>query len=660
MNRKKRWNKRRLITLLLTCLLALVCLTPFAVFKAKDGGRYETNEVMSEAYSYDYIRVESYGVKMFVKKNRQVDVQERITITFLRSGLTMFYRSLPTAGARYENFNATCEGNENFSFYVADNPDMDGFVDVNCVGNANKGKTWTYNISYTMEQANSKMRKNRLMLDVIGFGWTVPLHNVTASVTLPERPLESQTHTDVFGTASNNRVETVWEPDGKTVTLRADELDLVYNEEFDERVAGGVTFDVTFEEGVLSGYTTTRLFTRDMWKIVLAVFAVLAGAILILVYTRNKREVVTVVNIKAPDKMSPIKMGKWLDGTVNNEDITSMIYYFANSGYLRIDFTDENDPLLIACVRELPENAPAYEKTLFDGLFENADIVNGWKQAHVSKIAGKFYESSQIAVKQVPDAPKMYENKSVLGYILGGIVGILLAFFVPFFMSMRLGGGYTYLFGFIMVLPVAVVLALGYIKENYRYKWKMKAKLGMLLAQIAVMAISTLLVCIALAPHIMTGYEKLVMCVGVFGACMITQGALSRTEEYLETIGDILGFKEFIVVTEEEKIKFMLEENPELYYKVLPYAQVLGVTDEWEQKFEKILMKPPYWYSSSTQVSAFDCYLISRCMNRSMAVAIAKAISSSAGGGHIGRSGGGGSFGGFGGGGFGGGGGGAR
>ena len=62
---------------------------------------------------------------------------------------------------------------------------------------------------------------------------------------------------------------------------------------------------------------------------------------------------ITVVNITAPDEMDPMKMGKWIDGAVNNEDITSMIYYFANKGYLKIDLTDEDDPKLISLLSRL-------------------------------------------------------------------------------------------------------------------------------------------------------------------------------------------------------------------------------------------------------------------------------------------------------------------
>ena len=101
-----------------------------------------------------------------------------------------------------------------------------------------------------------------------------------------------------------------------------------------------------------------------------------------------------------------------------------------------------------------------------------------------------------------------------------------------------------------------------------------------------------------------------------------------------------------------------LEENPELYYKILPYAQVLGVTDEWEKKFENILIQPPTW-CTGTDMDLFDIWLLNRCMRSAFVIAMARS-QPKGGGGFIGGSGGGGHFGGFGGGGFGGGGGGAR
>ncbi len=640
--------------------LVLLCF-PFGSNLSNDGGRYVTNTITAHADGGAF-RVEKYDVEMNLLQNRRVEVVERITVEFLVYEATMFYRSLPMEGARYENIVASCAGNSEFSYYVADNPDVDGFIDVNCVGNVEYGNEWTYEISYVMQQATEAMADS-IMLDVVGYGWTVPLHDVSVTMHFPEKPLSHKVHTDVYGTATNTKVDEKW-LDDKTLYLHTDILNTVDSWEYDVYVAG-LTLEAAFDEGVLQGYTFTRIFTEDMWKILIGAMVAIALAVVLFLFTKTKREVITVVNVKAPDDMDPMKMGKWLDGSVNQEDITSMIYYFANKGYLRIDFSDQDDPELIACVSELPDSATAYEKTIFNGLFKGGRTLDAetqtLKAARVSEMAGNFYEASQIAPKQVPDAPTMYEKKSLIGYFGGAVIGALLGLLVTFFMSHRIGGGYASGTGILFLFPMAGIAALGYVSENYRYKWKKINRVWMLVAQIAIAVIFSLLAIFLFFTYMMTEYEKLVLCIGAFGACFATQTALSRTEKYLDVLSEILGFKEFIVVTEEDKIKFMLEENPELYYKVLPYAQVLGVTDEWEGKFKNILLEPPTW-STGTNLTVFDYVIIRQCLTRSMMHALASAAqaASKSGGTFIGRGGGGGSFGGFGGGGFGGGGGGVR
>ena len=656
----KTTKRGRVLHASLCLLLMFIFLFPCVAKNKKDGGM--SLLTASASIGGAELEVEQYDVHMRVREDRKIEVSERIQVQFLDDDLTMFYRSLPTDGARYENIEARCEGNADFYFYVADNEEGGPFIDVNCVGNADLGRVWTYEITYLMEQG-ANTEKDGMIIDVVGFGWMIPLNNVKVTVEFPEKPKSTQIYTDVFGTGNGNNVTETWLNE-TTLLLQAQRLNLVDSGKYDERVAGGITLQFTLPKGVLANYHATCIFTQDMWKVALAVGIVIILSLLVAIFTGSKRELVTVVNLSPPKGMDPMKMGKWIDGTVNNEDITSMIYYFADKGYLKIDFTDQDDPELIATCEELPEKATAYEKTLFDGLFKDAKWGEDSRRAvKVSGLAGKFYEASQIAKKQVPNTPPVYEKKSFCAYLCGPILGLLIGVILPFIVSLRIGGRYYYLLGVAFLAPLAINAFLGYVVESYRYKWKPKKRRFFYVLEAVIALLFSALFIGAMAEHVMTGYEKALLCIGVFMAAFITSGKLSRAEEYLKDLEDILGFKEFIVVTEEDKIKVMLEENPELYYHVLPYAQVLGVTDEWEGKFKNILIEPPSWYYSSGDLTYFDCFLISRCLTRSMALSMARAATEAASkgiGSFVGNSGGGGSFGGFGGGGFGGGGGGAR
>jgi len=641
-------------TLLAVLFSLLTLCMPLAWKTTNDGGRYALTAAAGaydDFYDDPVIEVLSYSVEMDVRKDRSISVQEKITVKFLDVGLTMFYRSLPIEGARYRDFHAACEGNDEFEWYVADNPDMDGFIDVNCVGNADFGKTWTYDISYVMQEDTGNT-SDGMRIDVIGFGWTVVLNDVSVVMRFPASLVsEPKVYVGYGNIGADGKATYETNADNTELAVYAPCLHLAPTDTYDEVMAEGITVEFDLPKGTLENYTKTLIATEDMWKIVLGGVAIVGIAIAALLLTRKKHELITVVNVTAPDAMDPMTMGKRLDGVIDTEDITSMVYYFAYKGYLAINLEDEDDPILLKKVARLPETALPHEKTLFNGLFKSGDSV------HTSDLEYKFFEAAEKAKLQTPHV-KMYNKKSVLGYILGGVVGVLYAFLVPFLMGLNnVGGGYLYGYGAVLFAPIAVILFLGYISENYRYKWKPSKRRLMYLAYIVIAAITLALFTWLFAPHFMTKYEKLVTCVFALVPSFITLGAISREEAYLKSLGDILGFKEFIVYTEEDKIKTMLETEPELYYKVLPYAQVLGVTDEWEGKFANILLPPPSW-CTGYGMSTFDCFIMHRCMTRAFVTAMRPPRSQ--GGSGIGRSGGGGSFGGFGGGGFGGGGGGAR
>ena len=604
----------------------------------------------------DRIEIQAYDIQMDIGKDRQVRVQEKITVKFLRSGLSMFYRSLPVEKARYYDISASCLGNPNtgaqngeFYYQVKDNPDVEGFFDINCIGGADKDSVWTYEIAFTMENTGGSVNTaTGMTIDVVPFGFTVPLHNVTGTVRFPYAVQKENLQTFVgFGKEEDARLGEL-SSDGKTFTFACERLSKRYNERYEEYVADGVTVKFTMD-GNFDDYHAKRIFTGGMLAIVLTGGVAVALAVLAYIFLRKPREIVTVVNVTAPDNMDPMQMGKLLDGNVDNEDITSMIFYFAHRGWLFIDMQDDSNPLFIKRC-DIPSSATPHAKTIFNGLFAMGDRVR------VSDLKERFYKHADMARMQAP-SPKMYDKRSIFAYLVGGILAVLYLFLTLFIMAkVRLGSAYVTITGLFWAIPVFVVLLIGYFLENYRYKWKSKLRKTLRAVQVGIMLIATMIFTGLCDLHIATEYERFVTCVFASVLPFITQNAICRTESYCDTLGQILGFKEFIVVTEEDKIKFMLEENPTLYYKVLPYAQVLGVTDEWEGKFKDILIEAPEWCSTG-DVSVFDYVVLRSCLRGAMISAMSRP---SEGGSFVGRSGGGGSFGGFGGGGFGGGGGGAR
>lgn len=590
-----------------------------------------------------------YDVNVTVNTDRTVLIQESITIEFLTNEYTMFYKALPKDSI-YTDIQATCSGNNEFTCYVEEDPYYDDFIDICMVGGAVKGAVWTYDISYVMSPAGEDV-KNGMRLDVVGGGTAFPLNNVTVTVNFPDAPIECKRYLGGYGDERFEIVESGWSNGNKTLVIREDVLNLAYNDTFGERVAEPITLEFTFEEGVLDGFISTQVWTDRTWVTLLVGLFTLGGAIALYFFGKKYGEIVSVVNLKAPKEMDPMKMGYLIDGTINDEDVTSMLYYFASKGYIKIDFSDENDPVLIRQTGQggfpvyLPNDAPAYQKTLLEGLFKG-----GKTQVAISELANAYYESIDTAKLQLAmQKTKRYEKKSLAcfwGGILLSAIGCFLAPFLACFLCY--GAHYPTSSGIFSAIVMGLAGLLWLSVKDLEFKASRK---GVAVALVAIYLLGAIVYTLFFAEHILTDFEKLYSFGFSIVASFFAYKTLSREESYNRTLGDILGFKDFIAVTEQDKIEFALQENPELYYDILPYAQVLGVTDEWENRFKELLIQPPRWavgYSTPT----FHHYYMYRSMRTAMRSMTVRPQNES---GRAGRSGGGG-FGGFSGGGRGGGG----
>ena len=313
---------------------------------------------MTASAASDVMRIDAYTVEANIEEDRRVEVKETVTLTALKSG-SVFTRYLPLEGDKYSQIQASCLGADVETDVYTDEDDYYLCIDCRLPAKIPSGETRVFEVSYLMELGADDY-ENGMRLDIIGYGWGVPLNNVEVTMRFPAPLLKENyaVYSGGYGATGNEaNVQSTLLDDGKTLYLTAERLDRVYNEKYGESMAEGITVEFALAEGALKDFTSTRIFTDDMWKILLGGGVILALAVTALIFTRKKREIVNVVNVTAPSGMDPMRMGKLLDGVVDKEDVTSMIYYFAHKGYLMINLENEDDPVLIRKVVSLPESA---------------------------------------------------------------------------------------------------------------------------------------------------------------------------------------------------------------------------------------------------------------------------------------------------------------
>lgn len=533
----------------------------------------------SPAYAAPYsLEIDNFTVSYDVHADRTINVEEKVAINYTGTHNTGFLRDLPVnAGDRVYNVEVKeLSGNteKDVDYKVSLESDL---MTLDIGDTTVKSGIYTYIIRY--EYAVTKPTDpNALFLNIVGFGSEAPINESHVTIHLPEGFERADLYVGDTSTPSQN-----YDYDEATNTITVDLSSL--------KAFNGATMDLFFAEGVLS----TRFdYTPIILAVVgLVVLAVLAG---VKFFVFPRKPLTPVVNFEPPRGMDPVEISKLIDNKVDSGDVTSLIFYWASKGYLKIDLTDKDDPALIRIHTTLPEGAPEHQIVMYNALFSAGDMVK------VSQLEGKFYSVIDSVKGLVNERHSgLYTSRSVIASLAFTLVGGLMMALAPIFAALA-GINISLFFypAFIALIPAYIIYA---VSETYAYSVHKltKGKKGLMIAGIvALIAIFTAIYTILIPSQIIEVASKIVICIMAYAVVALAPSLISPTKQYTEDLNQILGFKNFILYTEKDKLEVMIKEDPEFYYKILPYAQVMGVSDVWEDKFKDLTVKPPEWVVDPT------------------------------------------------------------
>ncbi len=390
----------------------------------------------------------------------------------------------------------------------------------------------------------------------------------------------------------------------------------------------GITLQAPLPEGFWKGAKTVSPILAYIFAGLFLLFMVIC-----LVYEllhRRKRPLM-VIEYNAPDDICSAEVGVIIDDSADVSDLTSLIVWWASKGYLKMRETHTDSgkvDMRLTVLKPLEKDAPEYQQIFWNVFFEKKNAVS------LSELGDKHQEiyNAQIALAQYFSGERQVTStnwKMVIVTFIMYLCGFLL-----FAYGSRITTWYekdlAYAsFGFSGLAFVAMSLRMWFSS------WDMIRSRKRVFIQYAAILILALISLsgfnrIYNASDYLLPQSLLNTIIGSGWLVALLSGRLARDTEYRkEKMSLLLGFREFIRKAELPMLKAQVDENPEYFYDVLPYAMVFGLTNKWQKHFKNMDIPAPSWYESTGGNQRFSSYMLADRISHSVNHTIRQAVETS-------------------------------
>ncbi|MBR0374760.1 MAG: DUF2207 domain-containing protein, partial [Mogibacterium sp.] len=543
-----------------------------------------------------------YDVEVQVSKNAVFEYKETITVDF-DSPSHGIYRNIPL-DSEYKIDSIRVDG---FDYKVSES---NGYKIIR-IGSADftvEGIV-KYPIYYTIRgYEDDETGYDALYLDLIPTGWQSDIDHAHVVVHVPEdMPLDRiNCFVGMYGDGTYGMESEygTWTVDEAAHTITFDGHDLP--EGF------GATVDVGLPDGYWKGAMSFRWMRYLAYLIAAAGMLVIAG--MRFTVGRNP-QVVKPVEFYPPEDMTPLDVGYVIDGRVDPDDMTSTFFYLADKGYMDIEETSKNNFKFTRLA--LPTQEKGSIQRFYKGIFgthafdELGSDDTKYKTANSARIGSRmataYAELPGKVKKEFSEAGKdLYTKGSKRANTLSKFIFFLVLFGFGLLDSLYVGDiaddGIAPIIGNLFITYIMLRLlnwfckTYDYLHSRKAYKSAWRIILWSLLYLLVASAYTALFTEFR-RDHV--SYDPVaggLMIAFIFLMPFLIIGMKSRSRENSDLLGRVLGFKNFIQAAELPKLNELVEQDPNYFYNILPYAYVFGLTDKWAKKFENIAIPEPQWY----------------------------------------------------------------
>ena len=559
-------------------------------------------------------KIENYNIDINVSENNVLKITEEIKVNFLESSHGIIRKipiintlegiDRPKTKSRYVVSNVKYrildEYGTNISNDVSSYSESNNFYNLQLGSNNYIKGIYNFHISYDYNLGIDPIKNgDEFYFNLIGNQWDTTIENVVFKITMPKTfEYTSDSMGMYYGPYKSNYDE------GLSYEVYGNVISGSLSKQLDPW--SGLTIRIELPEDYFVG--ETDLSFTPLHKLALLIFgAILILTSIIFLIIKSKNRVIKTVEFFPPEDMSSLELAFNYKGKVNYNDISSLIVYFANKGYLTI--SEETKKIFsLKKVAEYDGNSK-FEKAFFDYIFEESDTIsskaleNRFSKASAHSFFSKLKKDINSKERQSKILHKSAKSIKNLYLIFFGISSFIMIFL---FISTIIG---NLIFAVIPTLIAMVFMY--YLPYTSLISYEKTHEQALTVTQIITAFVG---VCLNLyyffSPNSILQFNLwflfliALMIFANVALILASRQPLLRTQQGKEILGKILGFKDFLIKAEKPQLEKLVLENPNYYYNILPYTYVLHVSKKWMDKFELIPLNAPDWYEE-TSLSPF-------------------------------------------------------
>lgn len=284
--------------------------------------------------SYDYV-IDKYDINIIVNENNTFDITETITAYFNVSKHGIF-RTIPLKNTITRLDGTTSTNRTQVTNVSVDNEYTTSRENGNYklkIGSASRTLTGEqkYVIKYTYNLGKDPGKDyDELYYNIIGNEWDTVIGNVTFSITMPKEFDSSKLGFSSGTTGSTDNSKVKYNVSGNKITGSYNGI-----------LGAGEALTVRCE--LPEGYFVGTGLDINIMNYILFLIPLIFLAIAIILWYKFGRDdqVVETVEFYPPQGFNSLEVGFLYKGQADNQDVTSLLIYLANQGYIIIAETEE-------------------------------------------------------------------------------------------------------------------------------------------------------------------------------------------------------------------------------------------------------------------------------------------------------------------------------